>query len=45
VRARIDATGHFDAQFTLAPGDYRARLAPGHGFVPGVSPTLRVGPA
>jgi len=45
VRARIDETGHFDAQLTLAPGDYRARLAPGHGFVPGVSPTLRVGPA
>lgn len=45
VRAPVDTTGHFDAQLTLSPGDYRARFAPGHGFVPGVSPTLRVGPA
>jgi stage II sporulation protein D len=45
VRAPIDASGYFDARLTLSPGDYRARLAPGHGFVPGVSPTLRVGPA
>ena len=45
VRAPVDATGHFDAQLTLSPGDYRARFSPGHGFVPGVSPTLRVGPA
>jgi SpoIID/LytB domain protein len=45
VRAPVDATGHFNAKLTLSPGDYRARFAPGHGFVPGVSPTLRVGPA
>ena len=45
VRAPVDAQGRFDASLTLSPGDYRARFAPGRGFVPGVSPTLRVGPA
>jgi stage II sporulation protein D len=45
VRASIDANGDFEASLTLAPGEYRARLAPGRGFVPGVSPTLKVGPA
>jgi SpoIID/LytB domain protein len=42
VRATIAANGDFEAGLTLSPGDYRARVAPGHGFVPGVSPTLRV---
>ena len=42
ARGTIDANGDFEAQLTLSPGDYRARLAPGRGFVPGVSPTLRV---
>ena len=42
VRATIAANGDFEAGVTLSPGDYRARLAPGNGFVPGVSPTLRV---
>jgi stage II sporulation protein D len=45
VRAPVDADGHFEARLTLSPGDYRARFAPGRGFVPGFSPTLRVGPA
>jgi stage II sporulation protein D len=45
VRARLDESGNFEAQLALTPGDYRARLAPGRGFVPGVSPTLKVGPA
>ena len=45
ARAPVDAGGRFDAQLTLSPGDYRARLAPGGGFVPGVSRTLHVGPA
>jgi stage II sporulation protein D len=45
VRASIDANGDFEAHLTLSPGDYRARVAPGRGFVPGVSPVLRVGPA
>jgi len=45
VRATIDANGDFEANLTLSPGEYRARLAPGRGFVPGVSPVLRVTPA
>ena len=45
ARAPVDARGRFDAQLALSPGDYRARLAPGRGFVPGISRTLHVGPA
>jgi hypothetical protein len=45
ARATIDAGGSFEATVNLSPGEYRARLAPGRGFVPGVSPTLKVGPA
>ncbi len=45
VRTNIDANGDFEAHLSLMPGEYRARLAPGRGFVPGVSPTLRVSPA
>ncbi|MEK6276311.1 MAG: SpoIID/LytB domain-containing protein [Actinomycetota bacterium] len=45
VRAPIDEKGNFEARLTLSPGEYRARLAPGRGFVPGVSSTLKVGPA
>ena len=45
TRADIDANGKFLAHLPLNPGDYRARLAPGHGFVAGVSATFRVGPA
>ena len=45
VRATIDQNGDFQAHVNLTPGQYRARLAPGRGFVPGVSPTLTVGPA
>jgi SpoIID/LytB domain protein len=45
ARATIDANGDFEAHVNLIPGEYRARLAPGRGFVPGVTPTLRVGPA
>lgn len=45
VRATIDQNGDFEATLTLSPGEYRARLAPGHGFVPGVTPPLHVGPA
>ena len=45
ARATIDENGSFEATLNLVPGDYRARLAPGRGFVPGVSPTLKVGPA
>ncbi len=45
ARATIDQSGDFQAHVKLTPGQYRARLAPGRGFVPGVSPTLTVGPA
>jgi stage II sporulation protein D len=45
ARATIDANGDFVVQLTLSPGSYRARFVPGRGFVPGVSPVLRVGPA
>jgi stage II sporulation protein D len=45
ARATIDANGDFLARLALAPGSYRARLAPGRGFAPGVSPLFRVGPA
>jgi stage II sporulation protein D len=45
ARATIDANGSFEATVNLVPGEYRARLAPGRGFVAGVSPTLKVGPA
>jgi hypothetical protein len=45
ARATIDESGSFEATLDLVPGEYRARLAPGRGFVPGVSPTLMVGPA
>ena len=45
TQATVDANGDFEAHLTLSPGDYRARIARGHGFVAGVSPTLRVGPA
>jgi SpoIID/LytB domain protein len=45
ARATVDAAGSFEATVNLSPGEYRARLAPGRGFVAGVSPTLRVGPA
>ena len=44
-RATIDQSGNFEAHVNLTPGQYRARLAPGRGFVPGASPTLTVGPA
>ncbi len=41
----VDANGDFQAQVALTPGDYRARVLPGRGFVPGVTPILKVGPA
>ncbi len=34
--------GSFEATLNLTPGTYRARVAPGRGLVPGVSPILRV---
>jgi stage II sporulation protein D len=40
--AQVDGSGTFDAQLQLIAGTYRARIAPGHGLVPGVSPVLLV---
>ena len=40
--AKVDDAGAFDAQLQLIAGTYRARIAPGHGLVPGVSPVLLV---
>src|SRR5262249_25831039 len=37
ANATVGASGAFDAQFQLIAGTYRARVAPGHGLVPGVS--------
>jgi stage II sporulation protein D len=42
MSAKVDDAGSFDAQFQLITGTYRARIAPGHGLVPGVSPVLLV---
>jgi stage II sporulation protein D len=44
ARAPIDAAGGFEARLQLTPGTYRARVAPGRGFAPGVSPVLDVVP-
>jgi stage II sporulation protein D len=38
----VDEAGAFEAQLALTPGTYRARVAPGHGLVAGVSPALQV---
>jgi len=40
--AAVADNGSFDAQLQLIAGTYRARIAPGHGLVPGVSPVLLV---
>ena len=40
--ATVDGAGRFDAQLQLIAGTYRARIAPGHGLVAGVSPVLLV---
>jgi stage II sporulation protein D len=37
--------GSFQASVELVPGTYRARIAPGNGFAPGISPVLTVVPA
>ncbi|MDX6511926.1 MAG: hypothetical protein QOE36_1430, partial [Gaiellaceae bacterium] len=40
--ARSSADGAFAAQLTLNPGNYRARVAPGHGLAVGLSQILKV---
>lgn len=42
ARAGLNADGTFQALLTLSPGMYRARVAPGHGFVAGSSAPLRI---
>jgi stage II sporulation protein D len=42
ARATVDAAGNFAAQLPLTAGTYRARVAPGNGLVPGLSPVLLV---
>jgi stage II sporulation protein D len=42
ARANIEDNGLFRARLRLSPGTYRARVAPGNGFVVGVSPPLDV---
>jgi stage II sporulation protein D len=41
-RTEVAADGRFEAHVQLVAGLYRARVAPGHGFVPGTSPPLKV---
>jgi stage II sporulation protein D len=38
----LDTAGAFEAAVRLTPGTYRARVTPGRGLVPGVSPVLKV---
>ena len=42
ARATVDSAGAFDVHLQLSTGTYRARVAPGHGLVPGVSAVLQV---
>ncbi len=42
AKAPLDASGAFDVQLQLTDGTYRARVALGHGLVPGYSPVLQV---
>ena len=40
--AALDGTGHFSVDLTVQPASYRARYAPKHGVLAGISPILRV---
>src|ERR671936_2023504 len=42
ARTSIDSSGSFDVQLQLVDGTYRARVVPGHGLVPGISPVLQI---
>ncbi len=42
ARVRTDANGAFTATFNVSPGTYRARVAPGKGWAPTLSPELQV---
>ena len=45
AQATPASDGSFQAALNLVPGTYRARVAPGNGFAPGLSPVLTVVPA
>jgi hypothetical protein len=45
AQATPASDGSFQAVLNLVPGAYRARIVPGNGFAPGVSPVLTVVPA
>ncbi len=45
AQATPASDGSFQAALNLVPGTYRARVAPGKGFAPGLSPVLTVVPA
>jgi hypothetical protein len=45
AQATLGGDGSFQAPVNLAPGTYRARIAPGKGFAVGLSPPLTVVPA
>lgn len=42
ARTSLDERGQFEARLQLSAGTYRARVIPGRGLVPGLSPELRV---
>jgi stage II sporulation protein D len=42
ARTTVDPRGDFEASLRLTPGDYRARVTAGRGFVPGQTKILRV---
>jgi SpoIID/LytB domain protein len=42
TKTRTDANGDFTATLRLRAGSYRARVTPGHGFVPGTTKPLEV---
>ena len=45
AQTTLAADGSFQAAINLSPGSYRARVVPGKGFAPGLSPVLTVVPA
>ena len=42
AKTRTDANSDFTATLQLSAGRYRARVTPGHGFVPGTTKPLEV---
>jgi hypothetical protein len=42
AQTTLASDGSFQASVDLSPGTYRARVTPGKGFAPGISPVLTV---